>query len=496
MIAAADAAVVCVAEMARADSLTIAGGVSGERLMEAAGEAVAREVLRRWRRGPVAVLCGPGNNGGDGFVAARHLREAGWPVRVALLGDRSRLRGDAAAAAAAWPGDVQPLAPAALDGAAVVVDAIFGAGLVRPVDGAAAAVIEAINARRLPCLAVDLPSGVQGDTGQVLGVAPQAAATVTFFRLKPAHLLLPGRLLAGEVTVADIGIAASVLDSIQPALFENGPSLWLDRYPWPRATDHKYRRGHLLIAGGDVMTGAARLAARAARRIGAGLVTIACTPATHAIYAADMPGVITAVMADEAAFTELLGDARRNAFLIGPGHGVGEATRRRTLAGLAAGKRCVIDADAITSFGGNPQELFAAVRDAALMTPHEGEFARLFPDLASAGAGKVERVREAARRSGMTVLLKGADTVIAAPDGRAAINGNAPPDLAAGGTGDVLAGFASGLLAQGMAPFEAAAAAAWVHGEAASAFGPGLIAEDLPDMLPSVLRRLRALVPP
>ena len=215
-------------------------------------------------------------------------------------------------------------------------------------------------------------------------------------------------------------------------------------------------------------------------------------PTTHAIYAADMPGVITAPIADEAAFTQLLGDARRNALLIGPGHGVGAVTRRRTLAGLAAGKRCVIDADAITSFSGNPQPLFAAVRDAALMTPHEGEFARLFPDLASA-AGKIGRARDAARRAGMTVLLKGADTVIAAPDGRAAINGNAPPELAAGGTGDVLAGFAAGLLAQGMEPFEAAAAAAWLHGEAASAFGPGLIAEDLPNMLPSVLRRLRAL---
>src|SRR5262245_6308589 len=294
MIAAADAAVLCVAEMARADALTIAAGVSGQRLMEAAGEAVAREVRRRWRRGPVAILCGPGNNGGDGFVAASHLREAGWPVRVALLGDRARLRGDAAAAAAAWPGDAEPLAPSALDGAAVVVDALFGAGLARPVDGTARAVIEAINARRLPCLAVDLPSGVQGDTGQVLGAAPQAAATVTFFRLKPAHRLLPGRLLSGEVTVADIGIEASVLDDIHPTIFENGPSLWLGSYPWPQPADHKYRRGHLLIAGGEVMTGAARLAARAARRIGAGLVTIACSLATHAIYAADMPGVITA----------------------------------------------------------------------------------------------------------------------------------------------------------------------------------------------------------
>ena len=489
MITASDAALLTVAEMGRADALTIAAGTPGLTLMEAAGEAVARELRRRWPRGPVTVLCGPGNNGGDGFVAARHLRDAGWPVRLALLGARTGLRGDAAAAAAAWQGETLPLTPTALDDAAVVVDALFGAGLTRPIDGAARAVIEAINARRLPCLAVDLPSGVQGDTGQVLGVAPRATATVTFFRRKPAHLLLPGRLLTGDLVVADIGIAPGVLDAIGPTLFENGPALWLDRYPWPQPDDHKYRRGHLLIAGGDVMTGAARLAARAARRIGAGLVTVACSPATHAIYAADMPGLITAIVGNEAAFADLLKDQRRNSLLIGPGHGVGDATRQRTLAGLTAGKRCVVDADAITAFAEAPSRLFEAVRAPSLLTPHEGEFGRLFPDLA-AEASKVERARQAARRSGMTVLLKGADTVIAAPDGRVAINANAPPTLAAGGTGDVLAGLAAGLLAQGMDAFDAAAAAAWLHGEAANAFGPGLIAEDLPDLAPRVLRRL------
>ena len=489
MAGKADAALLTVAEMARADALTIAGGVSSPTLMEAAGEAVAREVRRRWPRAPITVLCGPGNNGGDGFVAARHLREAGWPVRLALLGDPRRLRGDAAGAAAAWRGEVLPLTPDVLDGAGAVVDALFGAGLARAIDGAARAVVEAINTRRIPCLAVDLPSGVQGDTGAVLGTAPQAAVTVTFFRRKPAHLLLPGRLLSGEIVVADIGIGPAVLDAIKPRLFENGPPLWLDRYPWPRPDDHKYKRGHLVIAGGEVMTGAARLAARAARRIGAGLVTVTCSPATHAIYAADMPGLITAVVQDEAAFATLLQDPRRNAVLIGPGHGVNAATRQRTLTALAAGKRCVIDADAITVFADAPQQLFDAVREPGVLTPHEGEFARLFPDLAAV-AGKIERARQAARRAGMTALLKGADTVIAAPDGRAAINGNAPPTLAVGGTGDVLAGLAAGLLAQGMDPFDAAAAAAWLHGETARAFGLGLMAEDLVNLLPPILQRL------
>src|SRR6185295_2827951 len=220
-----DAAILTVAEMARADALAISGGIPGLTLMEAAGEAVAREVRRRWPRGPVAMLCGPGNNGGDGFVAARLLQEAGWPVRLAVLGERAALRGDAAAAAAGWAGEVVPLSPAILDRAALVVDALFGAGLGRPLEGAARAVAEAVNARQLPCLAVDLPSGVQGDTGQVLGAALQATATVTFFRRKPAHLLLPGPALAGEIVVADIGIPATVLDEIRPTLFENTPRL-------------------------------------------------------------------------------------------------------------------------------------------------------------------------------------------------------------------------------------------------------------------------------
>ncbi len=487
-----DASILTVAEMARADALAIAGGVPGLSLMEAAGEAVAREVGRRWPRGPVAVLCGPGNNGGDGFVAARLLQEAGWPVRLALLGERAALRGDAAVVAARWKGEIATLTPTILDGASVAVDALFGAGLARPLEGAARAVVEAVNAHHLPCLAVDLPSGVQGDTGQVLGDAPQVVATVTFFRRKPAHLLLPGRALAGEVVVADIGIPVAVLDEIRPTLVENTPALWLDRFPWPRLADHKYRRGHLLIAGGEVMTGAARLAARAARRIGTGLVTLACTRASHPIYAANSAGVITAIADDDAGFAALLADTRRNALLIGPGHGVTLQTRQRTLAGLAAGKACAIDADALTVFADRPQDLFEAAHSPCLLTPHEGEFARLFPDLAGL-PGKLERARQAAARAAMTVLLKGADTVIAAPDGRAAINGNAPPTLATGGSGDVLAGMAAGLMAQGLAPFEAAAAAAWLHGDAATAFGPGLIAEDLPEQLPASLALLRSM---
>ncbi|MBI3452067.1 MAG: NAD(P)H-hydrate dehydratase [Rhodospirillales bacterium] len=476
------------AEMARADAAAIAAGTPSERLMEAAGAAVAHEIQRRFAPRPVVVLCGPGNNGGDGFVAARHLAGAGWPVRVALLGKTQTLAGDAALNAGRWKDGTAPVSPTALDGAGVVIDALFGAGLTRPLTGAALETVRAIGTRGLPCIAVDVPSGVAGDSGAVLGDAPHCAATVTFFRKKPGHLLLPGRGRCGDVVVADIGIPPEALMQIGLAAHENAPALWRARFPWPSLESHKYSRGHAVIVGGRRMTGAARLAARGALRVGAGLVTVAAESPAIPIYAMEMAGILTAPIDSPSAFAALLDDKRRNAVLVGPGNGVEMTTQMRTLAALAAGKACVLDADAISVFADDPKQLFRAIRSPVLLTPHEGEFARLF----KVAGDKLARTRAAARESGATVLLKGADTVIAAPDGRAAINANAPPDLATAGAGDVLAGFAIGLMAQGLSPFDAACAAAWLHGEAAAAVGPGLIAEDLPENLPPVLRRLKA----
>ncbi|HYM02811.1 MAG TPA: NAD(P)H-hydrate dehydratase [Stellaceae bacterium] len=484
-----DNALLTPAEMALADRAAIAGGVASIQLMEAAGQAVAAAVTRRWSPRPVALLCGPGNNGGDGFVAARHLYGTGWPVRLGLLGDRKDLTGDAAHHAARWQGAVHPLAPDLLHGAEIAVDAIFGAGLSRPVDGVARAVIEALAASRLPSVAVDVPSGLDGATGEVRGTVAPAVATVTFFRKKPGHLVLPGRVLCGEVELADIGIPSAVLDDIAPKTHENGPALWLDAYPWPRLDGHKYRRGHVLIAGGDVMTGAARLAARGAARIGAGLVTIAAPRAAWPVYAAALTGVIVRPIAREADFLDLLSDPRRNAILVGPGNGVTQATRDHALAALATQRSVVLDADALTVFADRPDELFAAIAGPCVLTPHEGEFARLFPE---AQGDKVRRAREAAERSGAVVLVKGADTVIAAPDGRAIINANAPPELATAGSGDVLAGLIAGLLAQGLDPLHGAASACWLHGDAAARFGPGLVAEDVVEQLPASLRHLKS----
>jgi ADP-dependent NAD(P)H-hydrate dehydratase / NAD(P)H-hydrate epimerase len=473
--------------MYAADAAAAAAGVAGETLMEAAGWQVANAIRRRFSPRPVAVLCGPGNNGGDGFVAARLLDGWGWPVRLGLLGEVGRLKGDAAVMAARWRGPMHPLTEALLQGDPLVVDALFGAGLARPLEGAVRAIVEAVVERQLDAVAVDIPSGIDGNTGRILGAAMRASVTVTFFRPKPGHALLPGRLHCGELVVGDIGIPEEVLGPIAPKTFVNGPGLWGRSLAWPRAEGHKYARGHLLVAGGAVMTGAARLVALAGRRSGAGLTTIVGPESALAVYRSGPPGTIVQSLAQ---WDDLLADPRRNAVVLGPGLGVGEETRRLVRSALAAGKSCVLDADAITSFAEARETLWGS--GTAVLTPHDGEYARLFPGQSADRADRLRRARQAAAESGWVMLLKGPDTVIAAPDGRAAVTVDAPADLATGGTGDVLAGMIGGLLAQGMAPFEAAAAGAWMHGAAARAFGPGLIAEDLIDGLPGVWRTLRA----
>ena len=474
-------------QMYAADRAAMAGGVPGLDLMEAAGRAVAEAICRRWSPGPVLVLAGPGNNGGDGYVAARLLAAAGWPVKIAALVPPGELKGDAAVMAARWTGAVTGLDDIDWSGTGLVIDALFGAGLSKPVDGLARAALEAAEARGLPIIAVDVPSGVSGDTGEVLGYAPQAALTVSFFRAKPCHLLLPGRDLCGTIEIAPIGIPESVLDDIAPACWRNGPALWLDSLPVPRGDTHKYHRGHALILGGP-MTGAGRLAAQAARRIGAGLVSLAVPPGTAGIYAADHPGAIVQECPDREALADILRDPRRNALLAGPGAGQGAFVRDSVTAVLETGRSCVLDADAISAFAGVAAALAALIQGPCVLTPHDGEFARLFPDLMG---DRLSRARQAARMLGAVLVLKGSDTVIAAPDGRAVINDNAPADMATAGAGDVLAGLVLGLLAQRMPAFEAAAAAVWLHGAAAGIAPAGLIAEDIPDRLPGLLQRLR-----
>ena len=481
--------IITVAEMYAADQYAARKGIPTRTLMEYAGRAVAEEIAKKHGKPcPVLVLCGPGNNGGDGFVAARHLAAAGWPVKLALLGSRDKLKGEAAQAASLWTGSLAPFSAQCLDGAGLVIDAIFGAGLSRPLDGEALAMVEALRSRRIPVCAVDVPSGLDGGSGMSLGAAAPAVLTVTFFRKKPGHLLYPGRGLCGDVLVADIGIPADVLDKIAPTSWENGPGLWQAGYPWPQPEGYKYKRGEVLILGGEAITGASRMTAEAASRAGAGMVTLAAPARVWSIYATSLVNAIVRSFDGLKDFEALLADKRRNVVAIGPGAGVGEATRQFVLAALATRRAVVLDADALTSFAEAPQDLFEAIVGPCVLTPHAGEFMRLF----HFDGDKMHQTRSAARQSGAVVVLKGPDTVIAAPDGRAIINSNAPAQLATGGSGDVLTGFVAALLAQGMPPFEAAAAAVWLHGAAATEFGLGLVAEDLPDALPRVLQKLKA----
>lgn len=482
-------------EMARADALTIAGGVPGLALMEKAGAAVARAAaLRCPPAGRVLVLCGPGNNGGDGFVAARLLAGQGYRVTLALLGERATLRGDAAAMAARWGGPVLPAQEAEPAGD-VIVDALYGAGLARDLDGAARELVERVNAGGIPVVAVDLPSGIDGATGAVRGAAIRAVESVTFFRRKPGHLLLPGRVHCGKVTVADIGIGPAVLDEIGPRAFENMPALWQGAFPVPRVDGHKYDRGHLVAVSGPAQaTGATRLSARAALRAGAGLVTVACPQEALAIHASNLSAVMVRPVEDAAGLAALLEDRRLSTVILGPGAGVGAETRAKLE--VARERRLVLDADLITSFKGEPEQLAAivAASPGAILTPHDGEFARLFAghEEVLGAPSKLARARAGAALVGAVIVLKGPDTVVAAPDGRASIAANAPPWLATAGAGDVLAGIAGGLLSQGMAPFEAASAAVWLHGEAARVAGPGLVADELIEALRPVYAALYA----
>lgn len=503
-----------VGQMAQADALTIEAGTPGFTLMQAAGLAVAQAIVQRWSPRATVVLCGPGNNGGDGLVAAAELLQQGWPVRVAMLAEPERLAGDARLAWAHWQARRAACAPgqtlsavldeASLDGQALVVDALFGAGLTRPLDGMAARVLAKAQRKGLPIVAVDVPSGVWGDSGVSSG-AVHCDVTVTFFRFKPAHLLMPGRLLCGERVLADIGVPDAVLTRLQVRAWQNEPALWQTVYPQADVAGHKYHRGHALVWGGPLMTGAPRLAARAAARVGAGLTTVCVPQSAWPVYAASLTSIMVHPLVGEGpnqwqgGLQTLLDDARLSAVLIGPGALGGThpgGLKALVLTVLASGRPVVLDADALSVFQDDPSLLFAAIAGhgrPVVITPHDGEFARIFAPSTLAGCeGKLAKARKAAQLSGAIVLLKGPDTVVAAPDGRAIINASAPPTLATAGSGDVLAGLIMGLLAQGMPAWQAACAAVWLHGEAAQAFGPGLVAEDLPEKVPVALRRLAA----
>lgn len=490
------AALLLPAEMAAADGAAVAAGATGETLMRRAAEAVASAASGMVPHGPVALLAGRGNNGGDAYACAILLRDAGRETTVFAAGPATDAARDAAAMARAWGRGAEPLDRFRPDDFALVVDGLFGAGLSREVDGSEAESIERLNAGATPVLSIDLPSGISGEDGQARGVAVRADRTITFFRRKPGHLLQPGRSYCGELKVAEIGIDAAVLDKIRPTIFSNEPALFAASLLAPEAAHHKYDRGHAVVFSGPfAKTGAARLSAMAALRGGAGLVTLLSPGNAMLANAGHLTAIMLRQCEDEADLVEHLRDERLDTFVLGPGFGDPGKAQRFAKVILGRRRALVLDADGLTAFADHPEPLFEAIRSSAtqrmVMTPHDGEFARLFPDLALLRS-KVERARAAARRSGAVIVLKGSDTVIASPDGRVGINGNAPSNLATAGSGDVLSGLVAAQLANGVDGFEGSCAAVWLHAEAAVGFGPGLTAEDLPGLVPRALQKLAA----
>lgn len=490
--------ILTVAEMSDVDRLTASSGMPTLDLMENAGRQVANEIAKRWPPCKTTVLCGPGNNGGDGYVVARHLQARGYEVEIVTVGERP-VKDDAIHMAALWKGKTSALDPKAPVRGNLVVDAVYGAGLSRGLTAEVAQLFEDIAEADVPVVAIDVPSGIGGDEARFLG-SPEpwsAVLTVTFFRKKPAHVLYPARGHCGEIVVVDIGIPDGILHALResgtttiakpPSCRENLAPPLPER---AAAATHKYKRGHCLVVSGPASaTGAARLAARAAIRAGAGLVTVAGEPGAIPTLAASLTTIMVREAANAATLQSILQDRRINAVVIGPGNGVGKATQERVLSALSA-PAVVLDADALTSFEGATDALFSKLSAQHVLTPHEGEFERLFPGVLAGAVNRIEAARDAAQRSGAVVLLKGPDTVIAKPDGEAVVNTNAPAALATAGSGDVLAGIIGGLLAQGMSAFDAARTGAFLHGECGKEAGVGLIAEDLPDRLPDVLKRL------
>lgn len=478
-------------EVRAAEQRAVEAGISLWALMRKAGQACADVLHAEFPEGRVVVLAGPGNNGGDAFVAAQRLRDLGrnvWLYDLAPTRDRTA---EGALALNALTGPRQPLEDMRLSPDDVVLDGLFGAGLSRSLSGEAAFAAEQVNASGAKVVAIDVPSGINGDSGAVPGLAIRADVTVTFCAKKPAHVLQPAASLCGDVIPAEIGFGRFVAEIGQGRLQENGPALWAHSLRWPEASSHKHQRGRLaVVTGGLANTGAARLAAQAGLRTGAGLVTLLCPPGALIVVASSVTAVMTSSFASS---SDLVSQTKKSsAVVIGPAAGVTDAARANIEALARAGRSLVLDADALTVFGGQSVQLRAILSAPAILTPHTGEFERLFPGLLAKSANRIDAVRAAASEVNTVVLLKGADTVIAAPDGRAVVNTHATPFLATAGAGDVLAGIIGGLLAQGLSAFDAACAAAWMHGDAGLRVGAGLTAEDLDQALRGVLHDLHA----
>lgn len=485
-------------QMGEADRLSVTlTGQDSFTLMQSAAKAVADIVLNEYRsHRRIAILCGPGNNGGDGYAAASLLKAHGFDVVCFSLAS-PRENSDGKKAFTLWDGITSSIQLFVPDNFDLIIDALYGAGLDRPLDEALEAVIEKIAESDRPVIAVDLPSGVFGRTGAVAGKAIKATKTVTFFRLKPGHVCYPGRAQCGEIRLVNIGIPDAVLNSIKPSYFLNTPHLWEPLWPILDYDTHKYRRGHAVVfSGPQTSTGAARLAAFAAARSGAGLVTVLAPQDALPVHEMHLTSIMIKKMEDDREILTFLAARKVRSVVLGPAFGALDRAFSIAKAILREGKitTLVLDADALTALAGHGQEMFELIKSSpvnVILTPHEGEFHRVFPDIAGrTERTRIEKAKDAAEQSGATIVYKGADTMIASPLGRVAITINGTPYLATAGAGDVLSGIIGGLSAQQMPPFEAACASVWVHAQCARHFGLGMIAEDIVSALPVVLSEI------
>jgi hydroxyethylthiazole kinase-like uncharacterized protein yjeF len=460
-------------QMSKADSETIKSGIQGLFLMENAGKSVSDFIKSKYNKQKTLVLCGPGNNGGDGFVVARHLKESGWDVKISSLIDKNSYKNDALVMAKRWNDFIIPFEEISVGDYSLIIDAIFGIGLSKEISGTIASVINEVNNKNIDTISIDIPSGIDSNNGAILGTAFKSKYTITFARKKIGHTIYPGKDNCGEVIISDIGIKDNFIKS---NIFENTPELWINDFPFPKPQQHKYDRGHSIIVGGNVESaGAATLSAISALKTGSGLVTVACPPSALLVYASKLTAVMNKPIDSVNSFSSFIDDKRVTSVLIGPGNGVTKTTKEYVLEALKLKKNCVFDADALNVFQDKPEELFKSIYSDVILTPHEGEFHRLF----ALEGNKIDRAIQAAKISNCIIVLKGSDTIIAAPNGKVAVNTNAPASLATAGSGDCLAGIITALLANKVDAFKAACIGVWLHSESANLAGPGMTAEDI-----------------
>ena len=486
--------VVTAKEMYRAEDLGTKSGTTKLELMENACRSVVSEISARWTPRKTLIVCGPGENGGDGLGVACLLRQRRWTVEVALEDPDKVFLGNTKIMAERWGGAYVDLASVQMKDYVLVIDALYGIGLNRALSGYLVEFFQELNRYKIDVVAIDIPSGVSADTGQVLGGCANASLTITFGRPKPGHFLVPGKIFCGRLIVADIGLESSMFKTSGQTTKLNGPDLWLDRIPFPESNMHKYDRGHaVVVAGGsENSTGAGLLAGEAALRAGAGLVTIAAPADALQYYSSGSPSIMVESVMDRDGLDSILTDERKNVVLIGPGTGVTDRTLNWASWILSLPKKVILDADALTCFSSDPKQLFELTSSDTVLTPHDGEFNRLFPNIST--GDKITRARLAAKLTGAVIVYKGSDTVIADPEGNIVINLNAPATLAIAGTGDVLSGIILGFLAQGCGVFDASCIGVWCHGLAAEHLGAGLISSDLLRQISKVKKTIISMV--